>query len=130
MPIPPAMNGLLNDLMRRISEGELSPGSQIPSTSELAGHYNLSLSTSHQAVATRRQRGTLIGHPGRGVFVAEDQSLWPSRNPSRKPAPDRWPLRLSASAACASPIDDCRRPGVPATPTWQCERCWAVPQAV
>jgi len=73
VPIPPTMNELLEDLVRRIDEGELPPGSQIPSTSELADHYNLSLSTIHRAVATLRKRGILIGRPGRGVFVAENQ---------------------------------------------------------
>ncbi|MFX0593382.1 winged helix-turn-helix domain-containing protein [Melissospora conviva] len=73
MPIPPTMDELLEDLLRRIEEGELRPGSQIPSTKELAEHYNLSLSTIHRAVATLRKRGILVGRPGRGVFVAENQ---------------------------------------------------------
>ncbi|MFY1689340.1 winged helix-turn-helix domain-containing protein [Plantactinospora sp. WMMB782] len=71
MPIPPTMNELIDDLVKRIKKGDLPPGTQIPSTSELADHYDVSKSTISRAVARLRQRGILIGRPGRGVFVAE-----------------------------------------------------------
>ncbi|WP_187151553.1 winged helix-turn-helix domain-containing protein [Salinispora tropica] len=71
MPIPPTMNELISDLLKRIEVGELRPGSQIPSTQELSDHYDLSLSTIHRAVARLREQGVLVGRPGRGVFVAE-----------------------------------------------------------
>ncbi|PZF97039.1 GntR family transcriptional regulator [Micromonospora endophytica] len=65
------MDELIKDLLRRIDDGELPRGSQIPSTQQLSDHYNLSLSTIHRAVATLRKQGVLVGRPGRGVFVAE-----------------------------------------------------------
>lgn len=71
MPIPPTMSELIKDLLRRIEVGELPPGSQIPSTQQLADHYDVSLSTIHRAVAVLREQGVLVGRPGRGVFVAE-----------------------------------------------------------
>ncbi|MFI2650686.1 winged helix-turn-helix domain-containing protein [Micromonospora fulviviridis] len=71
MPIPPTMNELIEDLLRRIKEGEFQPGSQIPSTQQLSDHYDVSVSTIHRAVATLREQGVLVGRPGRGVFVAE-----------------------------------------------------------
>ncbi|ABP56383.1 transcriptional regulator, GntR family [Salinispora tropica CNB-440] len=71
VPIPPTMNELISDLLKRIEVGELRPGSQIPSTQELSDHYDLSLSTIHRAVARLREQGVLVGRPGRGVFVAE-----------------------------------------------------------
>ncbi|MBY8871789.1 winged helix-turn-helix domain-containing protein [Micromonospora sp. PLK6-60] len=71
MPIPPTMNELIKDLLRRIDEGEFRPGSQIPSTQQLSDHYDVSVSTIHRAVATLREQGVLVGRPGRGVFVAE-----------------------------------------------------------
>ncbi|WP_176737828.1 winged helix-turn-helix domain-containing protein [Micromonospora inyonensis] len=71
MPIPPTMDELLADILRRIENGEFQSGSQLPSTRELSAHYDLSHSTIHRAVATLRGRGILIGRPGRGVFVAE-----------------------------------------------------------
>ncbi|WFE63607.1 winged helix-turn-helix domain-containing protein [Micromonospora sp. WMMD714] len=71
MPIPPTMGELINDLLRRIEEGEFRPGSKIPSTQQLADEYDVSVSTIHRAVATLRDQGVLVGRPGRGVFVAE-----------------------------------------------------------
>jgi DNA-binding GntR family transcriptional regulator len=65
------MNELIEDLLRRIKEGEFQPGSQIPSTQQLSDHYDVSVSTIHRAVATLREQGVLVGRPGRGVFVAE-----------------------------------------------------------
>ncbi|NES13197.1 winged helix-turn-helix transcriptional regulator [Micromonospora sp. PPF5-17] len=65
------MRELINDLLRRIEEGEFLPGSQIPSTQQLSDHYDVSVSTIHRAVATLREQGVLVGRPGRGVFVAE-----------------------------------------------------------
>src|SRR5262245_23171704 len=73
VPIPPTKDELISDLLRRIEVGEFPPGSQIPSTQQLADHYGLSLSTIHRVVATLRKRGVLVGRPGRGVFVAENQ---------------------------------------------------------
>lgn len=65
------MDELIADIVKRIESGEFQPGSQIPSTRELSDHYDLSHSTIHRAVATLRERGILVGRPGRGVFVAE-----------------------------------------------------------
>ncbi|SCF45308.1 regulatory protein, gntR family [Micromonospora purpureochromogenes] len=65
MPIPPTMNELINDLLRRIEVGEFPPASQIPSTQQLADHYDVSVSTIHRAVAALREQGVLVGRPGR-----------------------------------------------------------------
>ncbi|MFC8850661.1 MULTISPECIES: winged helix-turn-helix domain-containing protein [unclassified Micromonospora] len=71
MPIPPTMDELLDDLVRRIKSGEYPSGSQLPSGRSMADEYNVSHSTIQRAIATLRQRGVLVGRPGRGVFVAE-----------------------------------------------------------
>ncbi|MFF3853723.1 winged helix-turn-helix domain-containing protein [Micromonospora sp. NPDC002575] len=71
MPIPPTMNELLEDLVRRIDEGEWAPGAQLPAGHVLADEYDVSLSTINRAWAALRKRGILVGRPGRGVFVAE-----------------------------------------------------------
>lgn len=71
MPIPPTMDELIEDLLRRIEQGVYPPGSQIPSTRELSDHYDVSMKTVSRAVAKLRSQGVLVGRPGRGVFVAE-----------------------------------------------------------
>lgn len=73
MPIPPTMDELLSDLAERIGRGEYPPGTKIPSGRELADHYDVSTATISRAVAALRERGVLVGRPGRGVYVAEDQ---------------------------------------------------------
>lgn len=73
VPIPPTMDELIEDLVRRIEQGVFPPGTKIPSGRELADHYDVSPSTIARAIATLRQRGVLVGRPGRGVFVAERQ---------------------------------------------------------
>lgn len=73
MPIPPTMDELIEDLVKRVNRGVYAPGTQIPSTKELSDHYDVSMSTVSRAVAKLRKRGVLVGRPGRGVFVAEKQ---------------------------------------------------------
>lgn len=71
MPIPPTMDELLDDLLRKIKDGRYPPGSQLPSGRDLADVYDVSQSTISRAVARLREQGVLVGRPGRGVFVAE-----------------------------------------------------------
>lgn len=71
MPIPPTMDELIEDLVNRIDQGAFPPGTQLPSGQALADHYNVSPATIQRATAKLRQRGLLVGRPGRGVFVAE-----------------------------------------------------------
>jgi DNA-binding transcriptional MocR family regulator len=49
------MDELIKDLLKRIEGREFQPGSLIPSSRELAAHYDLSLSTIHRPVATLRE---------------------------------------------------------------------------
>lgn len=65
------MDELIEDLVNRIKQGEYPPGTQIPSTKELSERYDVSMKTVSRAVAKLRDRGVLVGRPGRGVFVAE-----------------------------------------------------------
>ncbi|SCG58863.1 winged helix-turn-helix domain-containing protein [Micromonospora humi] len=65
------MDELLADLSKKIKDGTYPPGSQLPSGRKLADDYDVSQSTISRAVAKLRERGVLVGRPGRGVFVAE-----------------------------------------------------------
>ncbi|HEU4425292.1 MAG TPA: GntR family transcriptional regulator, partial [Pilimelia sp.] len=50
---------------------EYPPGSKIPSYSQLASLYSVSISTAQRAVIVLRERGLVQGAQGRGVFVRE-----------------------------------------------------------
>jgi GntR family transcriptional regulator len=62
---------IADDLAERIKAGEYAPGSAIPSYAELADIYSVSVSTAARAVSLLRDRGVVVGSPGRGVFVPE-----------------------------------------------------------
>src|SRR5205085_8003160 len=58
------------DLARRIHEGELRPGQQLPSEPDLARAYNVSRVTLREALKGLQQEHLLYAVHGRGTFVA------------------------------------------------------------
>lgn len=73
MTIPLSYRGIANDIAERIAAGEYPPGSKIPSYSQLASLYSVSISTAQRAVMALEERGIVVGVQGRGVFVREDR---------------------------------------------------------
>lgn len=73
MPAPfvPMWRRIADDLRARIAAGELRPGDQIETTAQLMERYDVSSSVVRQAILVLQMDGTLAGHQGRGVFVAE-----------------------------------------------------------
>ncbi|MEV4841978.1 winged helix-turn-helix domain-containing protein [Micromonospora matsumotoense] len=69
--IPLSYTDIAADITSRIKGGEYGPGAKLPSYSQLADLYSVSFSTAARAVALLRDRGVVIGAPGRGVFVRE-----------------------------------------------------------
>ncbi|SDY69092.1 regulatory protein, gntR family [Micromonospora pattaloongensis] len=69
--IPLSYTGIAADIATRINAGEYKPGTKLPSYTKLAELYSVSFSTAARAVALLRDRGVVIGSPGRGVFVAD-----------------------------------------------------------
>lgn len=69
-PVPLTYRQVADDLAARVERGEYKPGEAIPSYSEIASLYSVSVSTASRAVALLRDRGIVVGHPGRGVYVA------------------------------------------------------------
>ena len=59
------------DLRRRIVAGEWQPGEAIPSTAELAEHYDVSRAVAGKAVKALAAEGLLVTRPRWGSFVAE-----------------------------------------------------------
>lgn len=66
----PYYRRIMADITSQISAGTLPPGSQLPSTQELATQYGVSTGTVRAAVDRLLEGGVLTGHQGRGVFVA------------------------------------------------------------
>ena len=67
--IEPLRVQLAERLAARIDAGEYPPGSRIPSAAALAEAYGVSQRTAAQAVSILKERGLVVGVPGRGVFV-------------------------------------------------------------
>ncbi|GAB3207766.1 GntR family transcriptional regulator [Marinactinospora thermotolerans] len=73
-------------IRRQITEGQLTPGSQLPSERELCDEHAVSATTIRRALAELKNLGLLESHQGRGVFVRE------GRRPLIRYAPHRfWP---------------------------------------
>ncbi|MBT8226183.1 MAG: winged helix-turn-helix transcriptional regulator [Dactylosporangium sp.] len=67
---PAPYRHIANDFTDKIKSGELPPGAKLPSTREIADIYGVSMVTVSRAVSLLHDRDLVIGHPGRGVFVA------------------------------------------------------------
>ena len=72
--VPMTFRQIADDLAARIRAGEYAPESQLPSYSELAALYSVSVTTASKAVALLRDRGLVEGIAGRGVYVAPPTS--------------------------------------------------------
>jgi DNA-binding GntR family transcriptional regulator len=59
------------DLRRRIGDGELLPGEQIPSLDRICAQYDVSRATAQKAVRVLISEGLVVSKPRWGVFVAE-----------------------------------------------------------
>lgn len=66
----PAYRRVAGELMRRIREGDLPPGSRVPPERELASVYEISRMTARAAVQLLSQRGLVERKDRSGVFVA------------------------------------------------------------
>ncbi|MDG4794106.1 winged helix-turn-helix domain-containing protein [Micromonospora sp. WMMD1082] len=72
MPTAPAPYKVIaNDFAAKIKSGELKPGDKLPSTSQIADMYNVSVNTAYRAMSLLHDRELITGQPGRGTFVAD-----------------------------------------------------------
>lgn len=67
--LPLSYADIAADITARIEAGEYAPGAKLPSYSQLADLYSVSISTAARAVALLRDRGVAVGAPGRGVYI-------------------------------------------------------------
>lgn len=75
MPIPTGgYRQMAEDLAARIRSGEYPPGSKLPSYAELSKLYSIAVTTVQKGIRVLEFQGLVVGVPGRGVYVKEDES--------------------------------------------------------
>ena len=75
----PRYERVMNDLRRRIAEGEFEPTGRLPSTAELVDHYGFSRETIRQAIIRMQVLGELRGEQGDAVYrVRQDEDAEPA----------------------------------------------------
>ena len=68
----PMYRQIADDLRRQIEDGELAPGSQLPTELELREKYNASRNTIRDAIKWLITRGLVETRPGQGTFVVAE----------------------------------------------------------
>ena len=72
MPVPMTSSQIADDLATRIRAGEYPAGSKLPSYAELAELYNVASTTAARVILILRERGLVVGVPGRGTYVKDE----------------------------------------------------------
>jgi DNA-binding GntR family transcriptional regulator len=67
----PPFRRIAAEITEKIKSGELAPGAKLPSTSELAKTYGVSMGTVYRAMSLLHERDLIVGHVGRGTYVAD-----------------------------------------------------------
>src|SRR5215475_6148468 len=68
----PLYRQIADDLRGKIEAGELAPGSQLPTETELMSMYDSSRNTVRDAIKVLTTRGLVEPRPGQGTFVADE----------------------------------------------------------
>lgn len=71
MPIPMSATDIAADLTERIRDGEYPAGSQLPTYRELMRLYDVGYTTIATVMLMLRERGVVVGVPGRGTYVPD-----------------------------------------------------------
>jgi DNA-binding transcriptional regulator YhcF (GntR family) len=71
VPVKLTYRQIADDVAARIATGEYRKGAELPSYRELAELYSVSVATASRAYGLLRDRGTVVGEPGRGMFVPD-----------------------------------------------------------
>ncbi len=66
----PVYKRIMSDIRAKIASGELRPGDKLPTINELMGEYECSGEPVKMALRMLSAAGDVIGHQGRGTFVA------------------------------------------------------------
>lgn len=69
VPREPIYARIVADIKARIASGDLGPGDQLPSMSQLREQYGTSVTAVRNALLVLRSEGIIEGHQGKGTFV-------------------------------------------------------------
>lgn len=69
MPAYTKKDQMIEDLLRRIADGEFPPGSKLPSGTELIEQYVVSRQVVRSVIDHLKSTGVVVGVPGSGVYV-------------------------------------------------------------
>lgn len=92
----------LRDLIMR---GDLSPGSQLPSTAQLVERYGAANATIQHALKALKDEGFLDSHVGKGVYVRDRQPFVIDAAAYLAPTPGRFRYQLLAVDTLVPPAD-------------------------
>jgi GntR family transcriptional regulator len=92
----------LRDLIMR---GELSPGTQLPSTAQLVERYQAANATIQHALKALKDEGFLDSRVGKGVYVRDRQPFVIDASAYLTPEPGRFRYQLLSVNAIAPPAD-------------------------
>jgi DNA-binding GntR family transcriptional regulator len=62
---------ILQDVRAKIRSGQLTAGTKLPSTRELAEEYGVAAGTVQRALTELRTAGLIYSHQGRGSFITD-----------------------------------------------------------
>ncbi|MDG4833666.1 winged helix-turn-helix domain-containing protein [Solwaraspora sp. WMMD1047] len=65
----PSFRQIVDDYTEQIKSGELPPGTRLPSASQLANTYYVSLGTVSRALELLHHRELISAHPAHGRYV-------------------------------------------------------------
>lgn len=88
----PLYEALADRLRRQITRGTITPGSRLPSETELQREHGLSRDTVRRALALLAREGLVVSGQGRGWWVRESKPLtWHASRPERNTRTDLSP---------------------------------------
>ncbi|MER5968924.1 GntR family transcriptional regulator [Streptomyces sp. NPDC002055] len=90
----PPYRRIVDDIRRRILDGDLAPGDRVPSTRRIAADWGVALATATKALTTLRLEGLVEARPRAGTVVAGTAPIAPPRrhaSPAPAPEPELTP---------------------------------------
>lgn len=73
MTMTPVYRQIIADITGQIGDSTLKAGDKLPSITELMRRYECSDTPVKTAIGRLEEAGVLVGHQGRGVYVAGDR---------------------------------------------------------